>query len=50
VLAVLAGAVVGAALYLHIGAWLRLAIAAATAAATTSVFWRSRGPAALDAA
>jgi uncharacterized membrane protein YoaK (UPF0700 family) len=50
VLAMLVGAVVGAALFLHIGAWLPLAISAAAAALTTVAFWRSQGPEALDAA
>jgi uncharacterized membrane protein YoaK (UPF0700 family) len=50
VLAMLVGAVVGAALFLHIGAWLPLAISAAAATLTTVAFWRSKGPEALDAA
>jgi uncharacterized membrane protein YoaK (UPF0700 family) len=50
VVAMLAGATAGAALYLHIGAWLPLAISAAAAALTTALFWRSKGPQALDAA
>jgi uncharacterized membrane protein YoaK (UPF0700 family) len=50
VLAMLVGAVVGAALFLHVGAWLPLAISAAAAALTTVAFLRSKGPEALDAA
>ncbi len=50
VLAMLAGAIIGAALFLHTGAWLPLAISAATAAVTAALFLRSKGPAALDAA
>jgi uncharacterized membrane protein YoaK (UPF0700 family) len=49
VLAMLAGAATGAALFLHIGAWLPLAISAAAAALTTALFWRGNAPKALDA-
>ena len=48
VLAMLGGAAFGAALYLHTGAWLPLAISAAAAALATAAFWRSKGPQALD--
>jgi uncharacterized membrane protein YoaK (UPF0700 family) len=43
VLAMLAGAVVSAALYLHLGAALPLLIAAALVCVTGGAFWRSRG-------
>jgi uncharacterized membrane protein YoaK (UPF0700 family) len=48
VLAMLAGATVSAALYLHLGAALPLLIAAALVAFTAAVFWRSRGRAEYD--
>jgi uncharacterized membrane protein YoaK (UPF0700 family) len=48
VLAMLVGAVVSAALFLHIGAALPLLIAAALVAAAGVAFWRSKGRAAYD--
>jgi uncharacterized membrane protein YoaK (UPF0700 family) len=48
VLAMLAGAVVSAALYLHIGAALPLLIAAALVAVAGVAFWRSQGRAEYD--
>jgi uncharacterized membrane protein YoaK (UPF0700 family) len=48
VIAMLAGAVVGAALYLHRGAALPLAISAGAAAVTILVLWRSRAAVYLD--
>ena len=49
VAAMLAGAVAGAALYLHLGAGLPLLVAALAAAAAAVAFSRTRGPAELDA-
>ena len=49
VLAMLAGAVSSAALYLHLGAALPLLIAAALAGVTGVAFWRSTGRAEFDA-
>jgi uncharacterized protein len=49
VVAMLAGAVAGAALYLHTGAALPLLVAALAAAAAGIAFARSNGPARLDA-
>lgn len=46
----LAGAAVGAALYLHSRAGLPLALAAGLAAASCLAFWRSKGRAEFDAA
>jgi uncharacterized membrane protein YoaK (UPF0700 family) len=48
VIAMLAGAAAGAALYLHRGAGLPLAISAGAAAVTVIVLWRSRAGAYLD--
>jgi hypothetical protein len=45
----LAGAAVGAALYLHTWAGLPLAVAAALAAGSGLAFWRSKGRAEFDA-
>ncbi len=50
VAAMLAGAAVGAALYLHTWAGLPLAVAAALAAASGVAFWRSKGRAEFDSA